>query len=282
MSQIIYYILSVFLAVGIFVLGTIFGKKNNKVFCVLCKVFSLGLALFFVLRYMWADDAIYMTYNLQSLVFESRVMTFFALVLVWFTYASNLILILYGFFDIKRINRMVAILAFPISIANILFMGFSFRAVIGIGAFESFSARAIFFAIEMGIAFGYSTMIFVTKIDWKNLFKKQQKNQDIIDFNENILKKYQKNNFWGKLKTIFKKIFGFCKKYWFDVFVVLVILLSVMPSYMLQATFGYATQVYKAKDFEIPHRIILYIGFVLPFVVHYTLKNKEFKERKFY
>ena len=51
---------------------------------------------------------------------------------------------------------------------------------------------------------------------------------------------------------------------------------------MFQAIFGYASQVYKAKDFEITHRIILYIGFILPFVVHYSLKGKDYSERKFY
>ena len=282
MSQVVYYGLSLILAVIVFSLGLIFNKKNQKVFSVLCKVFSLTLATFFVLRYMWAEDMIYYAYNMQSLMFDSKVLTFFALILVWFTYASNLLLCLFGFFDVKRLNGFVKFISVPVTFLNVLFMGFTFRAVIGINALESFSIRGFWFATEIGLALGYAMLVLVTKTDWRNIFKKKQKEEIIVDDSQNILKKYQKDNFFGKIKAIFKKIFNFCKKHWFDFFAVIVVFLSVMPSYMFQGVFGYAEQIYEAKNFEISHRMILYIGFILPFIVHYTLKRKEYVEKKFY
>ena len=41
-------------------------------------------------------------------------------------------------------------------------------------------------------------------------------------------------------------------------------------------------QIYKVKDLEIPHRIIIYIGILLPFVVHFSLRKQEYIEKKFY
>ena len=165
MSQIVYYMLCLILAGIVFSLGFIFNKKQNKVFSVLCKIFSLALALFFLLRYMWAEDAVSIVYNLQSLVFDNKILTFFALILVWFTYVSNLLLCLYGFFDVKRLNAFVKFISVPVSILNVLFMGFTFRAVIGINALESFSIRGFWFATEIGLALGYAVLVLVTKTD---------------------------------------------------------------------------------------------------------------------
>ncbi len=272
----IYYGISLIFAVLVFLLGFFIGKKQSKILNVLCKGFSLVLALFFAMRYMLGDDLISETFALADGPFETNIQNFFGIILVWFTYVSNLLLILYPFFDVKKLKIFTKVFAFPITILNICFLGFHFTAITG--NISSVIIRNMFFAMEMGVALGYAILI-VVKTDFKNIFKKHEKISQ--DKNE-ILKKYQKNNFWNKVANVLSIVWKFCKKHWFDLFAVLVIIFSVMPSYTIQAIFGHAEQIYKAKDFEISHRIILYIGFILPFIVHYTLRKKEYSEKKFY
>lgn len=301
MSHLIYYLVCLLFAGAVFALGFVFNKKSQKVYSVLCKVFSLLLATFFILRYMWDLDQIFITLSLQSVVFNKKVLNFFAIILVWFTYTSNILLELYGFFKIKKYNSFIKFVSFPISLINFLFLGFNFSAIMGNGSVNNFSIRGFWFAIELGIAFGYSLLVLITTTDWKNLFKKKEKQIKVIDENseEEILKKYHKrknvdkNTFWQKIKAFFMNCFygikiallfvcKFFKKHWFAIFTVIVLFLSTMPSYTIEAIFGFAHQIYKAKDFEIPHRIILYVGLILPFIIHYSLKSRDYYERKFY
>lgn len=52
-------------------------------------------------------------------------------------------------------------------------------------------------------------------------------------------------------------------------------LLSTMPAYMLQALFGHADYVIEAKDFTLPHRMILYLSIIIPVVIYLILKKKD-------
>lgn len=52
-------------------------------------------------------------------------------------------------------------------------------------------------------------------------------------------------------------------------------LLATMPSYMLGGLFGYINYAIDAKDFNIPHRIILYLAFIIPFVIYWLLHKKD-------
>ena len=303
MSHLIYYIVSLVLSGAVFALGYIFNKKSQKVFGVLCKVFSLLLATFFILRYMWDMDAIAVTFALDGVVFGNKFLNLLALLLVWFTYSSNLLLEFFGFFKVKRLNTFVKIISFPITLINIIFLGFNFSAIMGSGAVNNFSIRGFWLAAEIGIAFGYALLVLLTTTNWKTLFKKKEKKveeteqqlaQEKLLQEYEIVKKYHKNSvnnskikqffakIWFGLKVAFNAVCKFFKKYWYGIFVVLVVFLSTMPSYIFQAIFGYAHQAYDALDFHIPHRIILYVGLILPFIVHYSLKKQDFEERKFY
>ena len=315
MSNFVYYLICIIVACFVFTLGFIFNKKNTKAYGVILKVFSLFLATFFILRYMWDMDSIAIMLNLNGIVFNNKILNFFAIILVWFTYSSNLLLQLYGFFKVKWYNTFIKCISFPISLLNVLFLGFHFSAILGNGQFNNFSIRGFWFVIEIGIAFGYATLIFITTTNWKNIFKREknivslesgdgenievEKQKNISHITEKeIIKQYhntekEKLNFKNKIKNIFdaicnttKKIFSvvfkFFKKHWFKIFAIIVIFLSTMPSYTLEAIFGYAHQLYKTLDFEIPHRIIIYICLILPFIIHFSLKDKDYKERRFY
>lgn len=53
------------------------------------------------------------------------------------------------------------------------------------------------------------------------------------------------------------------------------IMLATMPAYIFQAFFGYINYGIDPKDFTLPHRIIIYLSFLIPFLIYIILKNKK-------
>lgn len=54
-------------------------------------------------------------------------------------------------------------------------------------------------------------------------------------------------------------------------------LAATMPIYMLQGLFGSKKSVYEILNFSFPHRIILYLSFIVPLVIYFLLRNKDAK-----
>ena len=58
-------------------------------------------------------------------------------------------------------------------------------------------------------------------------------------------------------------------------------LLFGMMSYVPKAMVGYGNEFIKINDLTQWHRIFLYFNFIIPIIIHFTLKNKPFESRKF-
>lgn len=275
-----YYLIIAVILAGVLPLGLLLKKKSEKAYNLFLKIFSLVLGLVFIVRYMWGNDAIQNVNKLENSPFNSNAWTVVGLFLVWLTYAASLLCSMYGFFRQKLSTNFVKFIAFPISLINIVFLKQSMIAVLGESGASVFSGRGLVMAIEIGLTLAYAMLIVITSTKWKELFKKRQKPEKQ---KFNIYQKEDKffQKVWSVIKFIGLKIGQFFKKYWFDIFAVIVIFISVMPPYMLQGLFGFVRQNYKCKDFEIPHRIILYIGLILPVIVHFTLKNKDYQTKKY-
>lgn len=54
-----------------------------------------------------------------------------------------------------------------------------------------------------------------------------------------------------------------------------ILLLSVFPPYMLQGLFGHLNYSVKIKNFSFPHRIILYLSFIIPIVIYFLFRKKD-------
>lgn len=242
-------------------------KKFNK--GVVFKVISLSLALVFALRYIWADDAIRDVYALTSNIFNSKFTNLMATVMVWLTYSCNFLLILYAFFKVKLINKFVYFICLPVSLINLFILPIHIKAIMGANALASISIRAILLAVEIGISLGYSIAIAINTNAIKSIFGK---NKNKVGDNQEPI--YGKN--------IFLNIWTFVKKHWIVVFCFAVVIFSTFPAYGMQAFWGSHYELLDCLNFEMPHRIILYIGIVLPFVIHFSLRNESYDERKFY
>lgn len=285
MTTFLYYLFA-FVSAGLILLTTLLvsKKKENKLSLTL-KILALVFAGVFVCRYMLGKDAIQNMLALSNTPIDGKFKNFVALILVWFTYSANFLLILYPFFNIKQLKGVVKFFALPVIVLDICLMSLNFTAIIGGGAIKVLSARGILFAVELGLAFGLALFILIKETDWKNLFKKKDKEIQVKVEKEKAKKKLTKKELWEKIKNFFKKSWEkttkFLKENYITIITVLIVILSTIPSYAIQGLFGFKKMSYSAKDFEIPHRILLYIGLVLPFIVYFALKKQEFTVKKF-
>ena len=284
MVALFYCLLAVATTMVVFTLGLYIINKHSGFKKRLFVILSLSVALRFVIRYMSGEDACSLIFKLEGL-FENSLKNFLCLILVWITYASNLILCLYAFFNVKQLNYYVKFICVPITMINLLLVRFNLISVLGHYDASTICFRGIVFAIEIGLALAYVFLILLcpnSSIEYEDEEKEYEIKTPNINRDKtnnaflNVLKEAKK--YIAKVLRFLVKIF---KKYWFDIFVVLSLFIFTMPSYFLQATFGHIVQTYKVKSFEIPHRILLYIGFLLPVIIHFSLKNKHFKIRKF-
>jgi len=115
----------------------------------------------------------------------------------------------------------------------------------------------------------------IAQIDWKNMFAKTSSNKVVASVNKN------QNKFKEVMSKIGVGVLNFFKKHYITIILMVIILLSTLPSYAIQGLFGNYDTTFACKDFQLPHRIILYIGLIIPVVLHTTLKNQEFGVKKF-
>lgn len=292
MYSFVYYLIALLIGGGIFAINLILNKKSQKWYTIWLKILSTVFGLVFMCRYMLGEDAIQAMHALGDTPLSSTA-NFFALFLVWFTYAGNLLLSLFGFFKIPKLVNFVKYVSTPMSIINFVCMWFSFAAVIGPGAIDDLSVRGVFFAVEIGLALGYSLSIFYQNSDW---FVKKNKVISAAPQNEVVQYKHITSDDELKVITAKDRWEAFCKwvenaglkigkffyKYWFDIFAILIVFLAVMPAYTLEGLFGEVHMISKAKGLEFAHRMILYLGIILPVIMHFSLRNKEYREKRFY
>lgn len=266
----LFYYLVIAIAISISLFFIFFKKFSSKTKLIF-KILSLSLALVFFFRYMWADDAIEEMFRLTNTSINGKIFNFISLIIVWLTYSSNLILILYAFFKVKLLNKFVYFLALPISIINLFLLPLHCQAIVGANVLNNFSFRALLLSVEIGITVAYSIAILIKTVNFKTLFKKDKKQ-----------KKAKHKNAKFSFRILCLHVWAFIKRSWVPLFCCLVILLSTLPPYALQGLLGKHYQLKSCLDFEQPHRIILYIGILLPFIIHYSLKKQSFYEKKFY
>mgnify|MGYP000000814335 FL=1 len=309
MSHFVYYVVALVCAASLICAGILLNKKSEKAYKIFLIVASSLVAAVFLVRYMYGSDAIENMLALGGTPFPTKAENFFAIFLVWFSYSSALLLSLYGFFKVKFLNNFIKFFAFPVSLLSLCFMKFHFTAIIGENAINEYSVRGFIFAAEIGLVFGFSLLVLILKTNWKNVWEKLCKGwTNFVSFfkketwklkkekraekkAQKALKKEEKKAIRANAKKktfaqvwdlVWEKIKWFFSKYWFPIFAVIIVLFSLMPAYTFQGLFGFIHQTALAKSFELPHRIILYIGIILPFIIHFSLRKEEFSERKFY
>jgi len=285
MSTMIYVLSVILSAAGVLALTLVINKKKGSKLTAVLKTVSLILAAVFIVRYMWGDDAIQEMIALSNTPIEGKFANFVSLILVWFTYSSTLLIILYSFFNIKQLKMLVKYFAFPVSVLNVCLLGLNFTAIMGVGAISTFTIRGLLFALEIGISLGFSLFILISSTDWKNCFKKKESKNEVVIERQKQRKIVKKMGFWisvwESIKRAWSAVCVFCRKHQVMIVTIVVILLSTMPAFTIQGLFGFSKSAYVVKNFEQPHRILIYLSVIIPIIVYILLKNQSFAVKKF-
>ena len=263
-----FYYLAIILSFVFVFLLLFFNRKKEK-FNLILKIVSLFIGLVLFVSYMWADDAIQNMLGLTSTVFDTKFLNFVTLMVVWLTYSSSILFSLYGFFKVNLYNKFIYIIALPITILNLFLLPIHIKAIIGS---TSFAIRGLLLGIEIGLSLGYGVFILVNNILNKDKKAYKKENNDTKEIVKEKL----------SFKLTMAEIWDFIKKAFPIVFCFVIIILSTIPAYAIQGLFGHHYTLASCLDFEQPHRFILYIGVILPFIIHFVLRNKSFEEKKFY
>ncbi len=197
------------------------------------KIASLTLLIVAFVRYMSGDDMIEKTLKLSCVQFDKKFFTFVSLISNWFVYAMGLCLIIYPFFKKDFVKDVIKFFVLPMSALCLVALVPASIGIVGKTNYYSFNFRAILMAFEFAIIFAYSLVVF-----------------------------FEEDGFKTTKKDFFKLFY-----------IVPLMLLAVMPAYMIQGLFGYTSMVVKIKSLAPMHRVIIYIGILLPIFLYFLLKN---------
>ena len=241
---VLYYVLIFLMSIGGSVgLYFLLKKCNNKRDLIL-KIVSVTLFVIAVTRYIYGDSAIDTVRGLNMYSpFGSKVgFTIIGLLLVWFSYASILLITLNSFFKIKNVQNLIKFFAFPVLILDYIFFFVYAKSISGLDAFNGFDFRTLLMSLEIIISISYIGALFVRK----DYFK-----VDKIEIKNMLLS-------------------------------IIPILIAIMPCYMIQGLFGYAkNESLEFKSFSPEHRIMLYLSIIIPVGIYYGLKDKSEEVRRF-
>ena len=99
MATFVYYLIAIVSGTGLVGLGLLFNKKNSENYNKYLKIVSIIIGAIFLVRYMLGDDAIQNMFKLGETPIASKFLNVCALFLVWFSYASSLLVSMYGFYS---------------------------------------------------------------------------------------------------------------------------------------------------------------------------------------
>ncbi len=201
----------------------------------LIKVFAGVLTAVFFVRFMSGNDLIRYTVGGVSDIFDNPSTNYYAVILVWFTYVSVLLLSLQPYFKIKTVNNVIKFFVLPFIIIAMFSIVISTKAILGADAYSGNNFRGILMAIELSLMLPLAVVVFC----------------------ENGMFKISKS----ELKYLAISIIP--------------ILLAVIPTYALQAFIGTPIQFNHVKDFNFIHRIVLYGAVILPFLIHFGLRKQN-------
>lgn len=218
-------------------------KKFNKQENVILKVIGVTLFLVMLFRYLWAEPNIdnVRGLNMYSPFGSNIFKTIVGMLLVWFTYATVMILSLYPFFKIKNLKNFLKFFGLPVLLLDIIFFK-TYMISISDTAFQKGDIRTILCMIEIIISLSMIGAIFFKK-DYFKITKAEVKTL-LISLTPILLVVMPGYTLQG--------LIGF--KYTKDIL---------------------------AKSLSFEHRLLLYFSIIIPVSIYYALKDKNEETRRF-
>lgn len=162
---------------------------------------------------------------------------------IWLMYPATILLITYPFFKdkIKALTGLVKYFASPVYLFSLITIFVSYKAMLGLNAFDKFNAQTFIYTLEMGL--GLAGCIAVWLQNPQTTVNKQNVVNGLII---------------GLLMTI-----------------------SAMPTFVPQVLFGLGNTLLEIHDLSPEHRIVLYGGIVIPAVLVFLLRKYDYDHRRY-
>ena len=217
-------------------------KKLPQLKTLILKVSVLMLAGVVFLRYMSVIPALsdVRGLNMFSIFGDDIFKTIVGILLIWFNYASILMIIMSIFFEYEMFKKLVRFFAIPVLLLEIIFFKIYAQGIFGIDVFKQFDPKILFVIFELVLAIGVSV--------------NQYCNKDYLKFNKKEV-----------LPFIVALLFG---------------VLVFMPVYVPQALFGFADSKLHLTKFSFEHRLVLYASVIVPILIFKSIKRFDVETKR--
>ena len=163
--------ITLLIAIGLIVSYFILKSKKIRISLTGEKIFAGVLALVFVLRYMWGEDALRKVIKLDFSPLSSNWLTIVSIVITWLLNAATLLAVLYPYHKTEKSSMLMKYFVLFTAIANTVGIYPATIGLVGANAYAGFNVNTLLIGIEVGMLLGYS---FITFMDHK-MFKVKAK-----------------------------------------------------------------------------------------------------------
>lgn len=245
--EVIYTLSSVILAallVGAFLLA----GKMKKVETILRRLLLVVLAGVTFYRYLVEREALTWVAGLNMTLVsgvpvpfgDNTFATAMSAVLIWLTFAAFFIIAFNEIYEYDNFKNAQKLFAIPVLLLDLSFFGIYAKGIVGHDAFVVFDTRIPCLTVEIAIALGLAVSKAVT-VD-RGLPDKR----GVLDM----------------LKAL------------------PLMILPLMPPFVPQVLFGYVDSDIKINDLTEIHRIFVYFGAILPFIIYHIFKDKKYDVKR--
>lgn len=243
------YSLIIIFAAAILTAGAYFANNKLSFLPLIRKIVAVAIVPVAFYRYLVEHEAVMWVRGLNMTLVpgyeipfgDEMHLTVLAVLLIWFTWAALLTVIMNEFFKIDTLANIVKFFSVPVLIIDIALFEIYATGIIGKGALTSGDSRLICITVELilALALGLSSVL------------------------TSNLKLPNRNAVGRMLKSLPFAI------------------LAIIPAYVPQALIGYLDQSVKIEDFTEAHRIVLYFSIIIPFLIFHALKDKTYEVKRF-
>ncbi len=245
------------------------------------KIVSGVLAVAFFFRYMWDRDNFLNIVELGNSSIDSKALTAMALLLNWFIISVLLLVLVNSVWQNNRAKSIIRCFGGCVVLLYLATLQNNTICMLGGNAYNGFNIRIIFLSIELSIL---TAIIVIEFLEHYKLFggrstpsvdKAECSTEQIVDTQQH------EDNQPIAVSVNSSSRLSVSYNWWQNILLcvglVVCMLLATMPSYMFMALFGYSKQAQYIIDLSLTHRLIIYLGIVLPIVLYILLKGREAK-----
>lgn len=218
---------------------------------------AIAVLLFVIalLRYLYDQPPVYFMVGLDSAAspFSSPFVSALSLLLIWFSYASMLMLIMREFFSYKTLDSLALLFAAPVFLISACFFGFYATASLGRGLVAFSTVRLFMMIAELAIGLSLIASHLVLRLKARGELSAVQA----------LL-----------LPTGKREVLRFIPVLFFTV-------LISMPCFIPEAFIGIPSLNPILYDLTEGHRFMIYLSAIIPIVLFRFFRNKNAETKRF-